>query len=394
MSIKQKDQLMAALAESNNQTGIFSKSEVMDIAREAGLKNPMWFFKEAKVGRNQFNPEMVGQVVSMPKPTKPVAVIQTQPEPVAAAASRVLTQAKLAVEIENLVPAADKTYVPFGFYRDLVNIVKSGMFYPTFICGLSGNGKTMMVEQVCAKLKREAIRVNISIETDEDDLIGGNTLVDGNVVYREGPVLTAMKRGAVLILDEIDRGSNKLMCLQAILEGKPYFNKKTGEVVTPASGFNVIATANTKGRGSDDGKFMGAQVLDEAFLERFAITVEQEYPSSAQEKKIVLNKMEVADCVDDEFADKLVLWADVIRKTFYEGGIDELVSTRRLEHIVKAYAMFKDRLKAIQLCVNRFDTDTKSAFIDLYTKVDAGVDLDAPAEDQNDDNPEADNYDF
>jgi len=203
-----------------------------------------------------------------------------------------------------------------------------------------------------------------------------------------------MKRGAVLILDEIDRGSNKLMCLQAILEGKPYFNKKTGEVVTPASGFNVIATANTKGRGSDDGKFMGAQVLDEAFLERFAITVEQEYPSSAQEKKIVLNKMEVADCVDDEFADKLVLWADVIRKTFYEGGIDELVSTRRLEHIVKAYAMFKDRLKAIQLCVNRFDTDTKSAFIDLYTKVDAGVDLDAPAEDQNDDNPEADNYDF
>ena len=254
-----------------------------------------------------------------------------------------------------------------------MNIIKSGMFYPTFICGLSGNGKTMMVEQVCAKLKKEAIRVNISIETDEDDLIGGNTLVDGNVVYREGPVLTAMKRGAILILDEIDRGSNKLMCLQAILEGKPYFNKKSGEVVTPATGFNVIATANTKGKGSDDGKFMGAQVLDEAFLERFAITVEQEYPSSVQEKKIVMNKMGVAECVDEDFADKLVMWADIIRKTFYEGGIDELVSTRRLEHIVKAYAMFSDRLKAIQLCVNRFDTDTKTAFIDLYTKVDAGV---------------------
>lgn len=393
MSIKQKDQLLSALAESNNQSGVFTKSEVMDIAREAGLKNPMWFFKEAKVGRNQFNPMMIGQVVQMPKPA---AVIQSQPqpEPVAVAAAKVLSQAKLAVEIENLVPAKDSTYVPFGFYRDLVNIVKSGMFYPTFICGLSGNGKTMMVEQVCAKLKREAIRVNISIETDEDDLIGGNTLVDGNVVYREGPVLTAMKRGAVLILDEIDRGSNKLMCLQAILEGKPYFNKKTGEVVTPASGFNVIATANTKGRGSDDGKFMGAQVLDEAFLERFAITVEQEYPSAAQEKKIVLNKMAVADCVDDEFADKLVLWADVIRKTFYEGGIDELVSTRRLEHIVKAYAMFKDRLKAIQLCVNRFDADTKSAFIDLYTKVDAGVDLNPTEDEVNDDNPEADNYDI
>ena len=393
MSIKQKDQLLSALAESNNQSGIFTKSEVMDIAREAGLKNPMWFFKEAKVGRNQFNPMMVGQVVQMPKPA---AVIQSQPqpEPVAVAAAKVLSQAKLAVEIENLVPAKDSTYVPFGFYRDLVNIVKSGMFYPTFICGLSGNGKTMMVEQVCAKLKREAIRVNISIETDEDDLIGGNTLVDGNVVYREGPVLTAMKRGAVLILDEIDRGSNKLMCLQAILEGKPYFNKKTGEVITPASGFNVIATANTKGRGSDDGKFMGAQVLDEAFLERFAITVEQEYPSAAQEKKIVLNKMAVADCVDDEFADKLVLWADVIRKTFYEGGIDELVSTRRLEHIVKAFAMFGDRLKAIQLCVNRFDTDTKSAFIDLYTKVDAGVDLNPTEDEVNDDNPEADDYDI
>jgi MoxR-like ATPase len=394
MSIKQKDQLLSALADSNNQSGIFSKSEVMDIAREAGLKNPMWFFKEAKVGRNQFNPMMVGQVVTMPTPAEPIAVIQSQPEPVAVAAAKVLSQAKLVVEIENLVPAKDSTYVPFGFYRDLVNIVKSGMFYPTFICGLSGNGKTMMVEQVCAKLKREAIRVNISIETDEDDLIGGNTLVDGNVVYREGPVLTAMKRGAVLILDEIDRGSNKLMCLQAILEGKPYFNKKTGEVITPASGFNVIATANTKGRGSDDGKFMGAQVLDEAFLERFAITVEQEYPSAAQEKKIVLNKMAVADCVDDEFADKLVLWADVIRKTFYEGGIDELVSTRRLEHIVKAFAMFKDRLKAIQLCVNRFDTDTKSAFIDLYTKVDAGVDLTETSEEDIADEKEADEYDI
>lgn len=388
MSVKQKDQLMSALAASNNQTGIFSKSEVMNIALEAGLKTPMWFFKEAKVGRNQFNPAMVGQVV--PMPAAPIAVIQSQPEPVAASAAKVLTQAKLAVEVENLVPAKDSTYVPFGFYRDLVNIVKSGMFYPTFICGLSGNGKTMMVEQVCAKLKREAIRVNISIETDEDDLIGGNTLVDGNVVYREGPVLTAMKRGAILILDEIDRGSNKLMCLQAILEGKPYFNKKSGEVIAPAAGFNVIATANTKGRGSDDGKFMGAQILDEAFLERFAITVEQEYPSAVQEKKIVVNKMTVANCVDEDFADKLVTWADVIRKTFYEGGIDELVSTRRLEHIVKAFAMFNDRLKAIQLCVNRFDTDTKTAFIDLYSKVDAGVDLEDDSQETSDDGDEID----
>ena len=325
---------------------------------------------------------------------EPIETIQSQ-----ALDAKIVKQAKLAVEIENLVPDSDSTYVPFGFHKDLVNIIKSGMFYPTFICGLSGNGKTMMVEQVCAKLKKEAIRVNISIETDEDDLIGGNTLVDGNVVYREGPVLTAMKRGAILILDEIDRGSNKLMCLQAILEGKPYFNKKSGEVVTPATGFNVIATANTKGRGSDDGKFMGAQVLDEAFLERFAITVEQEYPSSVQEKKIVMNKMGVAECVDEDFADKLVMWADIIRKTFYEGGIDELVSTRRLEHIVKAYAMFSDRLKAIQLCVNRFDTDTKSAFIDLYTKVDAGATveeiMDNPTDgSETETSEENDSYDF
>ena len=412
MSVKQKEQFLQALADVNNSaSAVFSKAEAMQIAKSNGLKNPMWFFKECKVGRNQFSPNMatlmtVGNTALNPvaveapaleetvSTLEPIETIQSQ-----ALDAKIVKQAKLAVEIENLVPDSDSTYVPFGFHKDLVNIIKSGMFYPTFICGLSGNGKTMMVEQVCAKLKKEAIRVNISIETDEDDLIGGNTLVDGNVVYREGPVLTAMKRGAILILDEIDRGSNKLMCLQAILEGKPYFNKKSGEVVTPATGFNVIATANTKGRGSDDGKFMGAQVLDEAFLERFAITVEQEYPSSVQEKKIVMNKMGVAECVDEDFADKLVMWADIIRKTFYEGGIDELVSTRRLEHIVKAYAMFSDRLKAIQLCVNRFDTDTKSAFIDLYTKVDAGATveeiMDNPTDgSETETSEENDSYDF
>ena len=412
MSVKQKEQFLQALADVNNSaSAVFSKAEAMQIAKSNGLKNPMWFFKECKVGRNQFSPNMatlmtVGNTALKPvaaeapaleesvSTLEPIETIQSQ-----SLDAKIVKQAKLAVEIENLVPDSDSTYVPFGFHKDLVNIIKSGMFYPTFICGLSGNGKTMMVEQVCAKLKKEAIRVNISIETDEDDLIGGNTLVDGNVVYREGPVLTAMKRGAILILDEIDRGSNKLMCLQAILEGKPYFNKKSGEVVTPATGFNVIATANTKGRGSDDGKFMGAQVLDEAFLERFAITVEQEYPSSVQEKKIVMNKMGVAECVDEDFADKLVMWADIIRKTFYEGGIDELVSTRRLEHIVKAYAMFSDRLKAIQLCVNRFDTDTKSAFIDLYTKVDAGATveeiMDNPTDgSETETSEENDSYDF
>jgi len=356
-----RDALVEFLSANNTNGGVFRKRDVVAAAENLGMKYPGWIFtKERMIKRGTYDlsPLMAGNVTPMPVR-----------EP-----AKIVIAPKLEVLIENLVPSVDKTYVPFGFYKDLIKILNAGVFYPTFVSGLSGNGKTTMIEQACAKLKRECIRVNISIETDEDDLIGGNTLIDGNVVYREGPVLTAMKRGAVLILDEIDRGSNKMMCLQAILEGKPYFNKKTGETIYPKAGFNVIATANTKGRGSDDGKFMSAQILDDAFLERFAITVEQEYPSAKIEKKIVMNKMEKAGKIDEEFADKLTTWAEIIRKTFYDGGVDELVSTRRLEHIVNAYAMFGDRSKAIQLCVNRFDADTKAAFLDLYSKVDVNAD--------------------
>ena len=280
-----------------------------------------------------------------------------------------MKQKKMLQDVDNLIPDKDETYVPFGFFKDLEMIIRQGLFYPVFITGLTGNGKTTMVEQVCAKLKRECLRINISIETDEDDLVGGNTLVDGNVVFREGPVITAMRRGAVLLIDEIDRGSNKLMCIQGILEGKPYFIKKTGEVVSGAPGFNVVATANTKGRGTDDGKYIAAQILDEAFLERFPVTVEQEYPTSVIEKKIIINNMEALECADEDFADKLVNWAEIIRKTYMEGAIDELISTRRLVHIVKAYSVFKDKQKAINLCINRFDADTKTAFMDLYSKM-------------------------
>ena len=373
-------ELLSALQAIDTAGGTLNRKQISDVAVSLGLAKQGsavgYIVGNYAVARGVYDVSLPANSVPAQAP-KPIAVIQSkQPtQDLPQEAARVLTQAKLSVTIENLIPPKDSTYVPFGFFKDLTRIVKSGMFYPTFISGLSGNGKTMMVEQVCAKLGREALRVNISIETDEDDLIGGNTLVDGNVVYREGPVLTAMKRGAVLVLDEIDRGSNKLMCLQAIMEGKPYYNKKTGEIVSPEPGFNIIATANTKGRGSDDGKFMGAQILDEAFLERFAITVEQEYPSAAQEKKIVLGKMRVADCIDDTFATNLVTWAEVIRKTFYEGAIDELISTRRLEHIVKAFSVFGDKMKAIELCVNRFDTDTKQAFLDLYTKVDDEVSM-------------------
>ena len=372
-----RENLIQTLQSQDNGTGIFTRKQIIETAKSIGLGFPAWLVNgkpEVKVDRGVYNlTSMFGGQVANAQPIEPVtqqvplAVVETQP--------RELVQAQLRVDVENLVPEKDATFVPFGFYKDLKKVLSSSMFYPIFISGLSGNGKTTMVEQVCANLKREAIRVNISIETDEDDLIGGNTLVDGNVVYREGPVLTAMKRGAVLILDEVDRGSNKLMCLQAILEGKPYFNKKTGETVTPAPGFNLVATANTKGRGSDDGKFISANILDEAFLERFAITVEQEYPTMATEKKIVLKKMDKVNNVDEEFATHLVTWSDVIRKTYYEGAIDELISTRRLEHIVNAFAVFGDKQKAVQLCVNRFDEDTKEAFIDLYAKVDPSVEL-------------------
>jgi cobaltochelatase CobS len=284
----------------------------------------------------------------------------------------VLRQKKLHDDSDVSIPEKFEGFVPFGFYKDLTKIVDSKQFFPVFITGMSGNGKTLMVEQVCATAKRECIRVNISVETDETDLIGSNTLVDGNVVYRDGPVITAMKRGAILLIDEVDRGSNKLMCLQGILEGKPYFNKKSGEYVHPKEGFNVVATANTKGFGSEDGKFL-AQILDSAFLERFCITVEQEYPDTKVELKIIKPILN-----DDEFAENLVKWADIIRKTYGEGGIDEIISTRRLVHIAKTYIIFQDRKKALDLCVSRFDTETKESFLDLYTKVDVKVAEAAP----------------
>jgi hypothetical protein len=285
----------------------------------------------------------------------------------------VLRQPKLQDESDLSIPVKYPDYVPFGFFKDLRNIVKSEMFYPVFVTGHSGNGKTLMVEQVCAELQRECIRVNISIETDESDLLGGPTLINGNVVNRDGPVLQAMKRGAILLIDEVDRGSNKLMCLQGILEGKPYYNKKSGELVKPMNGFNIIATANTKGRGSDEGKYL-SQILDDAFLERFPITVEQDYPDKKTESKILTPLISESD-----FVECLVTWADTVRKTFDEGGTDEIISTRRLVHIAKAYDIFKDRMKAIGLCVNRFDEETKTAFLDLYSKVDAKIHAPEPA---------------
>ena len=276
----------------------------------------------------------------------------------------------------NLVPEGDPTFVKFGAFPDIKKIIQSKQFYPTFITGLSGNGKTFSVEQACSQLKREIIRVNITIETDEDDLIGGFRLVDGATVWHNGPVIEALERGAILLLDEIDLASNKILCLQSVLEGNGVFLKKIGRFVRPTAGFNVFATANTKGKGSDDGRFIGTNVLNEAFLERFPVTFEQDYPAPKTELKILENAMaEVGVKGESEFCKRLVDWADIIRKTFFDGGVEEIISTRRLVHVVRAYGIFKNKAKAIEVCVNRFDDETKQAFMELYDKVDADVDF-------------------
>jgi hypothetical protein len=277
------------------------------------------------------------------------------------------------VNEEKSFAKADPTFVPWGAFHDVVKMIKSQMFYPVYVSGLSGNGKTFMVEQACSKLNREFIRVQINPETDEDDLLGGFRLINGETVFSKGPVLKAMENGAILLLDEIDRATNKIMCLQGILEGKPVLVKKTGETITPAPGFNVIATANTKGKGSEDGRFTAASIIDEAFLERFTVAIDQKFPSPSIETKILNNHMTKFGTEDTDFVEKLVTWADIIRKTFYDDGVDEVISTRRLCHIAQTFSIFKNRAKAIDLCIARFDDDTKSAFLDLYTKVDDGV---------------------
>ena len=321
-----------------------------------------------KVGRGKWNLEVTPQKVE--------EIERTYESPAAMPA----------VE-QNLIPSTDDTFVKFGNYGDIRKIIQSRLFYPTFITGLSGNGKTLSVEQACAQLGRELIRVNLTIETDEDDLVGGFRLVDGNTAWHNGPVIEALERGAILLLDEIDLASNKILCLQSILEGKGVFLKKIGKYIQPKEGFNVIATANTKGKGSDDGRFIGTNVLNEAFLERFPVTFEQEYPTPATELKILEGMARNLNVVAPDFCKRLVDWGDIIRKTFYDGGIEEIISTRRLVHIIRAYSIFADKGKAIQVCINRFDDETKQAFLELYDKVDA--DFEMPQADSKDFIPEA-----
>ena len=342
---------------------VLTKQNVRESAEKAGVPFPTWFMKpnfKHHYGHYKLPSEGGSADVSTPI-TEPAGDVTT----VNLIATNSFKQ--------DLVPAKFEGFVEWGHFATLNKVVKSGMFYPVFVTGLSGNGKTLMVEEIHAKLGKELIRVNITIETDEDDLLGGFRLVNGETKFMPGPVIEAMERGCTLLLDECDLGSNKLLALQPVLEGKGIYLKKINKWVIPKDGFNVIATANTKGKGSEDGRFIGTNILNEAFLERFAITLEQPYATAATEKKIVLGSMKKYKSVDEEFATNLVTWAEVIRKTFYDGGVDEVISTRRLDHIVKALAIFGDKMKAIELCVARFDEDTKTSFLDLYTKIDAGI---------------------
>jgi len=347
---------------------VITRDEVKALVKDHGLGWVSWFVRAPyRVGTGKFKLPVAGETITPIKPKKVKVPVMKK--------SEIGEESVVAYHnpTENLVPDKDPLYVPFGNYNDVYSIIKSGRYYPAFITGLSGNGKTFMVEQACAKAKREFFRVNITVETDEDDLLGHYALIDGNTVWQDGPVVKAMERGAILLLDEIDLASSKIMCLQPVLEGKGVFLKKVNRFVSPSVGFNVLATANTKGKGSEDGRFIGTNILNEAFLERFPITVEQEYPSMAIERKILDKVFTSLDIEAGDFSEKLVTWADIIRKTFYEGGIDEIIATRRLVHIVNAYAIFGDRKKAIEMCINRFDEDTKTSFLDLYSKCDSEV---------------------
>jgi MoxR-like ATPase len=372
MLTPKKQEFVNAMSKEYGEGAVVSRFEINEFASKNGFNNPSWLKKpQYKCGHGKYQlpteQSEVAQVVS-----RPIQPVQT-PEQTS------INLIANAFEVQNLIPSKFEGFVPWGHYNTIKQISKSGMFYPVFVTGLSGNGKTLMIEQIHAELKKELIRVNITIETDEDDLLGGFRLVNGETKFVPGPVIDAMERGCTLLLDECDLGSNKLMCLQPVLEGKGVYLKKVNKWVTPKQGFNVMATANTKGKGSEDGRFIGTNVLNEAFLERFAITIEQPYADKRVEGKIVIGSMNKYGKVDEKFADNLVTWAEVIRKTFYEGGVDEIISTRRLDHVVKAYSIFKDKVKAIDLCVARFDDDTKESFLNLYSKIDAGVDVSAPA---------------
>ena len=384
MNDKKVTFVKAARAMLGENRTIINRAEINAVLAENDLPNCSWL-KSSKMRKTRgeyWLPTVDGKYAQDETPT-PVDQIASE---IAATVQMAPSAIGVMEEQDSYIPEKFSGYVAWGNFNTVKEVIKSGIFYPLFITGLSGNGKTLMVKETCARLHREYVRANITVETDEDDLIGGFRLLNGETVWHDGPVVTAMKRGALLLLDEVDLASNKIMCLQPVLEGSSIYLKKIGKWVHPAAGFNVIATANTKGQGSDDGRFIGTNIMNESFLERFPVTIEQTYPTNKIEEKILVNELAKQDKVENDFVGNLVKWADVIRKTFYEGGIDEIISTRRLVHIVNAFGIFEDKAKALTMCISRFDAETRDSFLDLYTKVDAGVSVeDIMAEKSDDD---------
>jgi len=365
-----------------------TRQDVIDICQTYDLPHPQWMTSDLsyRAGRGTYTVPTLGKVSKTVKTVKAEKVkkvrasaARLQSEVPVGQVNMAMTAAFHSAPTErpapasavSLIPDKARGYVPFGHFHDVRTVIASKKFYPMFITGLSGNGKTMMIEQVCAQEKRECIRVNITKQTDEDDLLGGFRLIDGKTVWQNGPVIHAMEIGAILLLDEVDLGDEKMMCLQPVLEGHAIYLKKINRVVQPAPGFNIVATANTKGKGSEDGRFVGTNVMNEAFLERFSVTLEQEYPASKVEAKILNNVLKANNVEEKDFVEKLVLWAEIVRKGFAEGAVSDIISTRRLVHICEAFVIFgQNREKAIQFCLNRFDTETKIAFMDFYKKID------------------------
>ena len=401
-----------ALAASCGTSGEYTRADLKSVCEETGIYTcpPSWINCDSarKVSRGVYAVPEVRDASGASSSVAPAPATVGNGTPVTTEVPQVPTITPVPAQVDSvaasvlgmtggdrasLIPSRMSTYVAWGHFSSIEKILKAKIFYPCFVTGLSGNGKTTMIEQVCAKQRRECYRVNITRQTDEDDLLGGFRLINGNTVWQDGPVVQAMRNGGVLLLDEIDLASFNIMCLQPVLEGKGVFLKKINEWVTPAPGFTVFATANTKGKGSDDGRFIGTNVLNEAFLDRFPVTLEQEYASRAVEKKIVKKAMESVSVSDDDFADHLVKWAEIIRKSFAEGAIDEIISTRRLVDVVKAYSIFNDKMTAIDMAISRFDDDTKEGFLNLYTKVDADATTDAQ-EDECSDFEDSDRFDL
>ena len=387
MNDKKVTFVKAARAMLGENRTIINRAEINAVLAENDLPNCSWL-KSSKMRKTRgeyWLPTVDGKYAQDETPIPLDQVASNISQEVSATVQMAPSAIGVMEEQDSYIPEKFSGYVAWGNFNTVKEVIKSGIFYPLFITGLSGNGKTLMVKETCARLHREYVRANITVETDEDDLIGGFRLLNGETVWHDGPVVTAMKRGALLLLDEVDLASNKIMCLQPVLEGSSIYLKKIGKWVHPAAGFNVIATANTKGQGSDDGRFIGTNIMNESFLERFPVTIEQTYPTNKIEEKILVNELAKQDKVENDFVGNLVKWADVIRKTFYEGGIDEIISTRRLVHIVNAFGIFEDKAKALTMCISRFDAETRDSFLDLYTKVDAGVSVEDTMAEKSDD---------